>query len=160
MTRPDPSRASERTHERAWEQPSPTRPLPGPSARIRARHVERLAVVYVRQSTLHHVACHRESTALQYDRARYAIAWGWPRDRVLVIDEDLGQSAQSAVARPGFQRLLAEVALGHVNDCGEGPTVCPLPVAASSIWGPERMQRSVRRGFLLGVGRTRSGSRA
>jgi DNA invertase Pin-like site-specific DNA recombinase len=52
---------------------------------------------------------------LQYDLARYAIAWGWPRDRVLVIDEDLGQSARSAETRPGFQRLLAEVALDHVE---------------------------------------------
>ena len=64
----------------------------------------------MRQSTLHQVACHRESTALQYDLARYAIAWGWPRDRVLVIDEDLGQSAQSAETRPGFQRLLGHAA--------------------------------------------------
>src|SRR5262249_7997755 len=101
--------------ERAVKPPRPTQPLQGPSVKIRARHVERLAVVYVRQSTLHQVVCHRESTALQYDLARYTIAWGWPRDRVLVIDEDLGQSAQSAEARPGFQRLLAEVALDHVG---------------------------------------------
>jgi DNA invertase Pin-like site-specific DNA recombinase len=115
MTRPDSSRAGDQSHERASERSSPPPPLPGPSAKIRARHVERLAVVYARQSTLHQVACHRESTALQYDLARYAIAWGWPRDRVLVIDEDLGQSAQSAETRPGFQRLLAEVALDHVG---------------------------------------------
>jgi hypothetical protein len=74
MTRPDPSRASERPQERASERPSPIQPLPGPSAKIRARHVERLAVVYVRQSTIHQVICHRESTALQYDLARSAIA--------------------------------------------------------------------------------------
>ena len=89
--------------------------MPGASTKISARHVERLAIVYVRQSTLQQVACHRESTALQYDLARYAIAWGWPRDRVLVIDEDLGQSGQSAEGRPGFQRLLAEVALDRVG---------------------------------------------
>jgi hypothetical protein len=50
--------------------------LRGPSAKIRARHVERLAVVYVRQSTLHQVACHRVSTAMQYDWARNEIDWG------------------------------------------------------------------------------------
>jgi DNA invertase Pin-like site-specific DNA recombinase len=115
MTKPESSRASEQAKEPNVDLQIPTPPLSGPSAKIRARHVERLAVVYVRQSTLHQVNCHRESTALQYDLARYATAWGWPRDRVLVIDEDLGQSAESAETRPGFQRLLAEVALDHVG---------------------------------------------
>ena len=42
-------------------------------------------------------------------------SWSWPRERVLVIDEDQGQSAQSAANRNGFQRLLSEVALDHVG---------------------------------------------
>ncbi len=100
---------------RNWEPSNVSTPISGPSAKIRARHVERLAIVYVRQSTLNQVACNRESTALQYDLVRYAIAWGWPRDRVLVIDDDLGQSVQSAKTRRGFQRLLAEVAFDHVG---------------------------------------------
>src|ERR1700723_21478 len=95
--------------------PSAVQLLSGLPGKIQARHVERLAIVYVRQSTFQQVACNRESTALQYDLARYATSWGWPCDRVLVIDEDLGQSGQSAQSRTGFQRLLAEVALDRVG---------------------------------------------
>jgi DNA invertase Pin-like site-specific DNA recombinase len=84
-------------------------------SKVQARHLERLAVVYVRQSTLQQVQEHRESTALQYALRSRAIAWGWNGDRVLVIDEDLGCSGSSAEGRSGFQRLLAEVGLGHVG---------------------------------------------
>ena len=61
------------------------------------------------------VADHHESTARQYALVDRAVALGWPRERILVIDEDLGISGQSAEGRPGFQRLLAEVALDHVG---------------------------------------------
>jgi len=72
-------------------------------------------VVYVRQSTQQQVLEHRESTALQYGLRSRAIEWGWPRERVLVIDEDQGHSGESAEGRMGFQRLLAEVGLDHVG---------------------------------------------
>ena len=85
------------------------------SSKILHRHRERLAVVYVRQSDPQQVLQHRESKELQYNLADRAIALGWPRERVLVIDEDQGQSAQSAASRHGFQRLLTEVALDHVG---------------------------------------------
>ena len=85
------------------------------TAKIRSHHRDRLAVVYVRQSTPRQVSEHRESTALQYDLAGRAVELGWPRDRVVVIDEDLGQSARTAEHRVGFQRLLAEVGLDHVG---------------------------------------------
>ncbi len=85
------------------------------SSKILHRHRERLAVVYVRQSDPQQVLQHRESKELQYNLADRAIALGWPRERVLVIDEDQGQSAQSAASRYGFQRLLTEVALDHVG---------------------------------------------
>ena len=58
---------------------------------------------------------HRESTRLQYGLVRWAIAWGWPEARVLVIDDDLGRSGTSAEGRHGFQRLVAEVGLDHVG---------------------------------------------
>ena len=83
--------------------------------KIQARHWERLAVVYVRQSTPRQVQENVESTALQYQLARRAEDLGWRPDRVLVIDDDLGQSAQTATHRLGFQRLLAEVGLNHVG---------------------------------------------
>jgi DNA invertase Pin-like site-specific DNA recombinase len=84
-------------------------------AKVQVHHLDRLAVVYVRQSSPQQVLIHRESAALQYDLKRRAVAWGWPTDRVLVIDEDQGHSASSAEGRRGFQRLLAEVGLDHVG---------------------------------------------
>jgi DNA invertase Pin-like site-specific DNA recombinase len=83
--------------------------------KILPRHLERLAVVYVRQSTMQQVLEHQESTRLQYGLVRWAVAWGWPEARVLVIDEDLGRSGSSAEGRQGFQRLVAEVGLDHVG---------------------------------------------
>ena len=85
------------------------------SHKVKTWHVARSAAVYVRQSTLQQVAEHQESTARQYALVGRAADLGWPRDRVLVIDDDLGRSGQSAEGRPGFQRLLAEVALDHVG---------------------------------------------
>ncbi|MDG3005845.1 recombinase family protein [Paludisphaera mucosa] len=87
-----------------------------PSAhKIRPRHCDRLAVVYVRQSTPQQVAGNRESADLQYQLRRRAVALGWADDRVVVIDDDQGISGASVENRPGFQRLLAEVSLGHVG---------------------------------------------
>src|SRR6187399_693273 len=85
------------------------------SPKLKAWHLDRAAVVYVRQSTPQQVADHRESTARQYALADRAVALGWTRDRVTTIDADLGKSGQSIEGRPGFQRLLAEVALNRVG---------------------------------------------
>jgi DNA invertase Pin-like site-specific DNA recombinase len=96
----------------------PDRPISEASwgtSKIRPRHVDRLAIVYVRQSTAQQVLEHRESAALQYDLRRRAIALGWAADRVIVIDEDQGRSGETAEGRLGFQRLLAEIGLDHVG---------------------------------------------
>ena len=85
------------------------------SPKLRPWHLDRQAVVYVRQSTPQQVTDHKESTARQYALADRAVALGWPRDRVTTIDDDLGKSGQSIEGRPGFQRLLAEVALDRVG---------------------------------------------
>lgn len=85
------------------------------SSKLRPRHFERTAIVYVRQSTAHQVLNHRESTARQYDLVNLAVQLGWLPDRVVVIDEDQGQSGASAEGRNGFKRLLAEVSLDHVG---------------------------------------------
>lgn len=85
------------------------------SPKLRPWHLDRAAIVYVRQSTPQQVLDHQESTARQYALADRAVALGWPRDRVVTIDDDLGKSGQSIEGRPGFQRLLAEVALDHVG---------------------------------------------
>ena len=83
--------------------------------KIGGRHRDRLAVVYVRQSTLQQVGRHPESTRLQYALAERAQQLGWAPERVVVIDDDLGRSGASAAVRPGFQRLVAEVGLGRVG---------------------------------------------
>src|SRR3954449_3906278 len=83
--------------------------------KIRSRHRDRLALVYVRQSTLQQVERHQESTRLQYGLVERALELGWPRERVEIIDDDLGRSGTSAEGRPGFQRLVAEVGLGRVG---------------------------------------------
>jgi DNA invertase Pin-like site-specific DNA recombinase len=83
--------------------------------KIRGRHLDRLAIVYVRQSTPHQVADHRESADLQYRLRQRAVGFGWSDARVVVIDDDQGVSGQAIDNRPGFQRLLAEVSLGRVG---------------------------------------------
>jgi DNA invertase Pin-like site-specific DNA recombinase len=83
--------------------------------KITPHHLDRLAVVYVRQSTPQQLIRHQESTRLQYGLVDRAVSLSWPRDRVLVIDDDLGRSGSTAEGRPGFQRLVAEVGLDHVG---------------------------------------------
>ena len=83
--------------------------------KIQPWHRDRLAAVYVRQSTAAQVQDHAESTRLQYGLAERAVTLGWAPSRVLVIDEDLGHSASGADARPGFARVVSEVGLDHVG---------------------------------------------
>src|SRR5947208_9223127 len=85
------------------------------SSKIRDGHLDKLAVVYIRQSSPQQVLENRESTARQYAFAEHAVALGWPRDRILIIDDDLGKSGRTAEGRAGFQRLVTEVTLNHVG---------------------------------------------
>jgi DNA invertase Pin-like site-specific DNA recombinase len=85
------------------------------AGKIQPVHRDRLAAVYVRQSTLQQVERHQESTRLQYALVDRAIELGWSPERVIIIDEDLGRSGASAEGRPGFQRLMAEVGLDHIG---------------------------------------------
>jgi DNA invertase Pin-like site-specific DNA recombinase len=78
-------------------------------------HLTRLAIVYIRQSTPRQILDHRESRERQYALVDHAIALGWHPERILVIDEDQGQSGRSAEERTGFQHLLEEVNMGHVG---------------------------------------------
>lgn len=85
------------------------------TSKIVGRHLDRMAIVYVRQSTLQQIEHHRESTQVQYALAERVCLLGWPRPKVVVIDDDLGRSGASTEGRLGFQRLVAEVGLGHVG---------------------------------------------
>jgi len=80
-----------------------------PSQKVTADHLRRDAYLYIRQSTLRQVLENSESTKRQYALRQRAIALGWPDERIVVIDSDLGQSGASAADREGFQKLVAEV---------------------------------------------------
>ena len=82
--------------------------------KVTASHLGRLAYLYVRQSTLRQVLENTESTKRQYALRERAMALGWPVDRVVVIDSDLGTSGADS-DREGFQRLVAAVGLGEVG---------------------------------------------
>ena len=83
--------------------------------KITCKHLERLAIVYIRQSTPQQMIRNQESTQVQYQLRYRALALGWPEDCIEIIDDDLGQSGASAECRRGFQRLVAEVTLDHVG---------------------------------------------
>jgi DNA invertase Pin-like site-specific DNA recombinase len=83
------------------------------SEKIRPHHLERKAILYVRQSSVHQVLHNRESSALQYAMRDRLTALGW--SRIETVDDDLGRSAAGGVARAGFDRMVAEVCLGKVG---------------------------------------------
>jgi DNA invertase Pin-like site-specific DNA recombinase len=83
--------------------------------KVKASHLKRNAYLYVRQSTLRQVFENTESTQRQYALRQHAAALGWPLERIVVIDTDLGQSGASAADREGFQRLVTEVSLGRAG---------------------------------------------
>ena len=86
-----------------------------PRAKVTVTHRAQLASVYVRQSSLNQVRHHGESTDLPYQLVERAVSLGWPRDRVHLVDDDLGKSAVSAEHRQGFQFLMTEMGLGRVG---------------------------------------------
>ena len=72
--------------------------------KVNAGHLKRNAYLYIRQSTLRQVIENTESTLRQYDLRQRAVALGWPIERIIVIDTDLGQSAATAADRRGWPR--------------------------------------------------------
>ena len=88
---------------------------PQADTKVTADHLRRDAYLYVRQSTMRQVVENTESTQRQYALRQRAVALGWPPDRVVVIDSDLGRSGASGTDRTGFQQLVAEVGLGHAG---------------------------------------------
>src|SRR5262252_3302363 len=83
--------------------------------KITASHLARHAVVDLRQSSAAQVEHNRESTERQYALASKARELGWPAERIVIIDEDLGLSGGGTATRSGFARLTAEVALARVG---------------------------------------------
>ena len=90
--------------------------MTAPATKIQPDHLQRLAYIYVRQSSLAQIQEHRESTRRQYDLQQRAWQLGWPPERIVVMDADSGHSASDPhTSRGGFEQLLAEVALGRVG---------------------------------------------
>ena len=83
------------------------------SEKIRPHHLERKALLYVRQSSAHQVLHNRESSALQYAMRDRLTGFGW--SEIEVIDDDLGRSAAGGVQRAGFERMVAEVCPGKAG---------------------------------------------
>jgi DNA invertase Pin-like site-specific DNA recombinase len=86
-----------------------------PDEQISTAHRAKRAYIYVRQSSANQIKLHRESTELQYRLVDRAIRFGWPRERIEVIDEDLGKSGARGSDRSGFQKLIAEIGLGNAG---------------------------------------------
>ncbi len=83
--------------------------------KIKPRHLERVAIVYVRQSHPQQQIKHPESVATQLRLRERIEQWGWPADRIRVLDGDLGKSGTSTVGRDDFAWLVSEVTLDHVG---------------------------------------------
>jgi DNA invertase Pin-like site-specific DNA recombinase len=114
MTTPD-SRGEGRDNRAAPTAPSASTFGLRSTSKIRDLHLNRLAMVYVRQSSPQQVLENRESRERQYALAQFAQRLGWPVERVVIIDEDQGHSGKTADNRSGFQRLMTEVSLNHVG---------------------------------------------
>jgi DNA invertase Pin-like site-specific DNA recombinase len=84
-------------------------------AKITGDHLERWAIVYVRQSHPQQVQRHPESAQVQANLQELALDWGWPRERIRVLAGDQGRSATTTVGRDDFAWLLSEIALSHVG---------------------------------------------
>jgi DNA invertase Pin-like site-specific DNA recombinase len=84
-------------------------------SKITPAHQQGAALVYIRQSSPSQVEHNRESTARQYALADRACQLGWSKERLVVIDEDLGLSGSTADKRSGFTRMISEVALGCIG---------------------------------------------
>jgi DNA invertase Pin-like site-specific DNA recombinase len=83
--------------------------------KVTPRHLKRTALLYVRQSTMRQVFENTESTKRQYALRNRAVALGWPRDEIVVVDGDLGHTATAAGDREGFERVVTEVGMGRVG---------------------------------------------
>lgn len=90
-------------------------PLADVDARVQPQHLERLAYIYVRQSSPYQVENNRESGRRQYALVDWAQQIGWPQEKVRTVDDDQGQSSTMPQARAGFSKLITSVGRGEVG---------------------------------------------
>jgi DNA invertase Pin-like site-specific DNA recombinase len=85
------------------------------SNKVTLQHRQRVACIYIRQSTMGQILHHQESTQRQYALRDRAIALGWPTTKVQVLDRDLGTSGAQATDRDDFKALVADVSMGKIG---------------------------------------------
>ncbi len=85
------------------------------TAKIQPTHLQRAAIIYLRQSTPHQLEYNRESTERQYALVDRALELGWPREQISIVDDDLGLSGDGTAERCGFSSMTVKVALGQVG---------------------------------------------
>src|SRR6266851_1095705 len=84
-------------------------------SKIQRDHLQRLACVYIRQSSLHQVQFNTASTARQYNLVERAKELGWPDEKIIVVDQDQGHSGASSEGRDGFKLMMKDILLGNVG---------------------------------------------
>lgn len=85
------------------------------SIKIQPTHLNRQAVVYLRQSDPKQVRQNRESAINQRALQERLRELGWKKQQISVIDGDQGVSGKHAAGREGFQKLVADVGLGKMG---------------------------------------------
>ncbi len=85
------------------------------TTKIETTHLQRVAIIYLRQSRPHQVEYNRESTQRQYALVDRALALGWARAQIIIVDDDLGLSGDGVTERSGFSNMTVKVALGEVG---------------------------------------------
>lgn len=83
--------------------------------KIQSFHQQKMACIYLRQSTMYQVMHNQESTDRQYALQHKALQYGWDATRIRILDGDLGQSGSHTTNREDFKLLVAEVSMGNVG---------------------------------------------
>src|SRR5258707_14006067 len=84
-------------------------------SKIEREHLQRLAYVYIRQSSLHQVQFNTASTARQYNLVERAKELGWPDEKIIMVDQDQGHSGASLEGRDGFKIMMRDILMGNVG---------------------------------------------
>jgi DNA invertase Pin-like site-specific DNA recombinase len=84
-------------------------------SKIEREHLDRLAYVYIRQSSLHQVQFNTASTARQYNLVERAKELGWTEEKIIMVDQDQGQSGASLEGRDGFKLMMRDIVMGNVG---------------------------------------------
>lgn len=96
-------------------------------------HLERKAILYIRQSTMRQVHVNTESTIRQYALKERLMELGWCEEMIEIIDCDLGQSGTEISRRSGFRQMLADVGEGEVGAIAS--LECSRLSRSSGDWG-------------------------